>query len=65
MREIVSFAAGVTAGAALATFIISEEDRKKFRKTIMKQIEQLRSEHEGPIMDGVGKVKKMMKAYTA
>ena len=65
MREMLSFAAGVTVGAALATFIISEEDQKKFKKAILKQIEQLRNEHEGPIIDGVEKVKKMVKAYTA
>ena len=61
-KDIASFAAGIIVGAVLGA-LIRDEDKKRFQQALNKQADRLRKEYEGPVKDGVDKVKRFVKEH--
>ncbi|MEM9416850.1 MAG: hypothetical protein AAF963_00675 [Bacteroidota bacterium] len=61
-KDIASFAAGIIVGAVLGA-LIRDEDKKRFQQALNKQADKLRKEYEGPVKDGVDKVKQFVKEH--
>ena len=61
-RDFLSFIGGMLVGAIFGV-LVGEEDKKKIRQTLTKQIKKLRKEYEGPIKESADKVKSFWKEH--